>query len=557
MAPWSLVPFLSLSTALTSGCTGELRAGAGSDDSDGGSGSGQAKAPGEGSGSLDAVGSPGPAVLPRLTVAQYRATLRGLYGDNISIPDLESDNRPDFFSVIGSARQPITETAVALFWDAGKSVAKQVSEDATLRAAILPCPAAPSVDESCLDAFFEHHAAQLLRRPLSPEELSRYSALFTKTSEGNLWQGLNYTLAALLSSPAFLYRHDKGQGSEPGNFVVYDDHALASRLSFLVTNEPPDSELLAKAAAGQLRDPEILSAELDRLYQRALDHGLHTFFDEYLDLEAAGILDFENASPVEDQVIGEAMREEAMRLAIAASESGTDFRSIFTTQETWMSGPLAELYGVPGIEGDAFVPYRYPDDAVRAGLLTTGAILTADAAQERTKPSNRGLYVQFRLRCLSIPDPPDDIPPLDSLGDPSATSVRAILDQHRADPVCAACHDAMDPIGFAMEDFDQFGGFRTNYPDGSLVDASSEIDGVTFSGAKALGVVLGQDEQVTRCITKQIYRYANARVETRAEEPYLDEIHQAFKDSGFQFIELLRATVRSEGFLSALLEEAK
>ncbi len=331
----SLAALLIPSAVLLSGCTGELRAGDGADGSTDGSGSGDSLAPGGGgTASPEAVGSPGSATLPRLTVSQYRATIHGLYGDAMNIPDLESDNRPDFFSVIGSARQPITETAVALFWDAGKSIAQQVSEDPALRASILPCPAAPSVDESCLEAFFEHHAAQLLRRPLSAEEKSRYSDLFIKTSDGNLWQGLNFTLAALLSSPAFLYRHEDGPTAKAGAPIVYNDHALASRLAFLVTNEPPDLELLAKASAGQLRDPAILSAELDRLFQRALDHGLHTFFDEYLDLEAAGILDFENASPEKDQAIGEAMREEAMRLAIAAAAPGKDYRSLLTTQNT-------------------------------------------------------------------------------------------------------------------------------------------------------------------------------------------------------------------------------
>lgn len=491
--------------------------------------------------------APGPATLPHLTVKQYQNAIARIFGSSVTIPELQADNRPEFYSVIGAARQPLNDTSVSLFWEASKSVAQQVTAE-PLRERVVTCPSAPEVDDACVTKFLEGTAAKLLRRPLSVEEVAQYTTLIKSTARGNLWRGLRYGLTALLSSPAFLYRHERTlDTSDLPDVGKFDDYALASRLSFLLTNDGPDEELLSKAAAGALTNPVDLSAQLERLYPAAVSTGLSELFYEYLELEAAGLLDFEGEA---DEELGVAMREEVMRLARDAIAPGADFRRLFTTRDTYLNGPLAALYGLAGPTGNELAPFTLPAEGKRAGLLTTGAFLTAEGAEDRTKPTNRGLYVQFRLMCTQIPDPPANIPTLEATGaDPVATSVRAALELHQREPSCAACHSLVDPIGIGMEDFDQFGRYRTHYADGSVVDASSAWNGVPFTGAAALGTLLASDPRVAECVTKQLFRYATARVETAdGEGPLIDQLKQRFADSGYSFKTLVGALVASESF---------
>lgn len=492
--------------------------------------------------------APGPATLPHLTVKQYQNAVRRVFGSSVVIPELEVDNRPEFYAVIGAARQPLTETSISLFWEASKSIAQQVTTEPLLREKLISCPAAPSVDAACIAAFLSGTVVKLLRRPLSEEETEQYTELISSTARGNLWRGLRFGLTALLSSPAFLYRHERTHAtSDVPDSVKFDDYALASRLSFLLLNEGPDEELLNRAAAGELADPSQLAAQVGRLYPAATTSGLSEFFHEYLELDAAGLLDFEGDV---DEELGAAMREEVILLARDAIAPGADFRRLFTTRETYLNGPLAQLYGVAGPTGNELAPFTLTAGGRRAGLLTTGAFLTAEGAEDRTKPTNRGLYVQFRLMCTQIPDPPEDIPKLEDTGvDPVATSVRAVLELHQREPRCAACHALVDPIGIGMEDFDQFGRYRTTYPDGSLVDARSEWNGVPFSGAAELGELLGNDPRVAVCMTKQLFRYATARLETAdGEAPLVEALTNRFADSGYSFRELVGALVSSASF---------
>ena len=497
---------------------------------------------------------PGAATLPRLTVEQYHNAITRLFGPGITVPTLQTDDRPSFYAVIGGATQPLTETGVSLFWEAGKSIAEQVAADAALRTTLMPCATEPAVDDGCIAGFLRTTAPRIVRRPLSAEEAARYATVIRDSADGNLWQGFRFGLTALLSSPAFLYRHERTieESDAPGG-RAYDDYALASRLSFLLVNDGPDDELLQSATDGKLRDPDVLAAHLDRLYPAALTTGFRTFFEEYLDLEAAGQLDFEGSNPAQDRALATAMREEVLHLAADATAPGADFRQLFTTRTTYLNAPLAALYGIDGVVGNELVKVTMPESARRRGLLTTGAFMTADAAQDRTKPTNRGLYVQFRLMCTAIPDPPDNIPPLEDTGaDPTATSVRAVLELHRSDPSCAACHNAVDPIGIGMEDFDQFGRYRSTYKDGSPVDSKSEWNGTPFDGAAELGALLAEDARVSTCMTKQLFRYAHARLESPVGElPLISKLASQFVDSGYEFKTLLQALISSESFLYA------
>jgi len=515
----------------------------------GGVGSGTAEGGSATGGSPAAASTPGPRTLPHLTVVQYRNAVQRVLGASVVVPELESDNNPDFYSVIGAAREPVSETGVSMFWEAAQSIAQQVTGSEALRAALLPCPAAPRVDESCIESFLNVTGQRLFRRPLSVEERAQYTSLFNDTAEGNLWQGLRFTLTALLASPGFLYREERTvpDGAVPGGHR-FDDYALASRLSFLTNNDGPDDALLQLAAEGALADETKLAEQLDRLYVPAIGLGLTEFFSEYLELESAGLLDFPASNPAKDKAIAAGMRGEVRALAADAVKPGADFRQLFTTRNTYVNGPLAQLYGVAGVTENELAAVTLPESSHRGGLLTTGAFLTAEGAQDRTKPTNRGFYVQVRLLCTRVPDPPDNVPQLDDAGDPVATSVREVLELHRSQPSCAGCHSLMDPIGVGMEDFDQFGRYRTAYADGSPVDASSEWNGTPIVGAAELGARLAEDPKVAECVARQLFRYATARREIETgESVVIQQLSQAFTQ-GYEFKQLVSALVASDSF---------
>lgn len=554
--PWKLS---SLGICLAvSGCTGlsdgssEDQAGqasvAGAATSVPPSGGGIGSGKGEG-GSSTTESAPGPRTLPHLTVAQYRNAVQRSFGAGVVVPELESDNNPDFYAVIGAAREPVSETGVSMFWDAAQNIAQQVAGDEAMRSTLLPCPTAPSVDEGCIESFLDLNGQRLFRRPLSSEERAQYLALFKETAEGDPWQGLRFALTALLASPAFLYREERTvpDSAVPGGHR-FDDYALASRLSFLTNNDGPDDTLLQLASQGALSDAAKLAEQLERLYTPAIGLGLNQFFSEYLELASAGLLDFPASASAKDKAIAAAMRGEVLALAGDAVKPGADFRQLFTTRNTYLNGPLAELYGVMGVVGNEVAAVTLPESSHRAGLLTTGAFLTAEGAQDRTKPTNRGFYVQVRLLCTRVPDPPDNVPQLDDAGDPVATSVREVLELHRSQPSCAGCHSLMDPIGVGMEDFDQFGRYRTAYADGSPVDASSEWNGTRIVGAAELGARLAEDPKVAECVARQLFRYAMARREAETgETAVIQQLSQAFTQ-GYEFKQLVSALVASDSF---------
>ncbi len=521
--------------------------------------------PGEGASNDDAGNrampvEPGATTTPRLTAAQYQAATRRLFGSTIQLPVLPTDSNPDLFAVIGAARESLSEPGVELWWNAAQDIAGQVAASASVRDAIFPC-ASSGAEDPCIASFLDQTGRRLFRRPLTEQERGRYTALWHKTSGGDRWQGLRYTLTAMLASPDFLYRHEYTTGTpDATGFEPLESYSLASRLAFLALNDGPDDELLDAAARGELNGTVTLAPQVDRLLALATTHGLPQFFSEYLGLNNSGHLDFPNSSGVQDVALGVAMHDEALAFVSDAIQPGADFRQLFTTQKTHLVPPLAALYGVTAPLGPEGAPYTFAEGDHRSGFLTSGAFLTFEGQEDRTKPTVRGLFVQDRFRCQPLGDQPDDVPAIDLSGDAAATSVRQVLEVHRRDLACASCHDVMDPTGLSLEYFDQFSRYRTAYPDGASVEAKADFVGSTatgdlltvpIDGAKALGQALSQDSEVPKCVTKQIYRYVTARSPTTAEVVYLDSLGLQSASQGFQFQNLIRTMLMSDALRHA------
>jgi hypothetical protein len=276
---------------------------------------------------------------------------------------------------------------------------------------------------------------------------------------------------------------------------------------------------------------------------------LRALYSEYLDLPLLSEVTFPDGMDPSG-TLGASMKEEVLEIVnrVALRESA-DMRTLFTTRTVAANQDLATLYGLPPLASATLLPAELPADGPRAGIMTTGALLTLNNRPNRTAPTIRGMFVRQRLLCGTVPPPPPGIPPImeDNIGGEPAT-IREKLEVHRSNPACAGCHSSMDPIGLGMEDFDQFGRFRTTYEAGQPVDAGGELDGVGFVGARQLGEVLAADPRVMTCLIKQLYRYGSARLETEGEQAVLASLGSAFAASGFQLRALLLELVGSDGF---------
>lgn len=506
-----------------------------------------------------AVFAPSAPALPRLTTAQYRNVIRDLFGPEIPVPELEPDQRPYSFSIIGASTSTVSEHGVDLYSQAAFGIAKAVFADMALRQNVVGCSPATPLDDACLTQFIDQFGLRAWRRPVTPNELTRYQALATTIGRTEPWLPLQYVTAAILQSPSFLYRVELGEtdASKPG-WLHYTGYEMASRLSFLLRNSFPDTELFAAASRGELVSKEGVVAQATRLLNDVgpTEAMMSALYSEYLDLPLLDEVKFPEAMDP-SHTLAASMKSEVLDMVnrIALRDSG-DMRTLFNTRNVSVNADLASLYGLPTTSSTSLAPAELSLDGPRAGILTTGALLTLNNRPNRTSPTIRGLFIRQRLLCGTVPPPPPGIPPIMETDAGPPKTIREKLEQHRTNPTCAACHQFMDPIGLGMEDFDQFGRFRSSYESGQVVDAGGDVDGTAFSGAKQLGQLLSQDPRVMACLVKQFYRYGSARLEGEGEVATLEGLDAAFAAASYQLRPLLLEMVGSDGFRFTV-EDAK
>jgi hypothetical protein len=420
-----------------------------------------------------------------------------------------------------------------------------------LRETVVGCAPATPLDDACLAQFINEFGLRAWRRPVTADELTRYQALAASVGRAEPWVALQYVTAAILQSPSFLYRVELGEtdAGQPG-WLHYTNYEVASRLSFLLRNSFPDQALFSAAARGELVSKDGVIAQATRLLDDTgpTETMLSSLYFEYLDLGLLDAVKFP-AEMDPNHTLAASMQSEVLEIVnrIGLRESG-DMRTLFDTRNVAVNRDLAGLYGLTPTTATALTPAELSADGPRAGILTTGALLTLNNRPNRTSPTIRGLFIRQRLLCGTVPPPPPGIPPImDNDAGPPKT-IREKLEQHRSNPTCAACHQFMDPIGLGMEDFDQYGRFRSTYDTGLTVDADGDVDGTAFAGAKQLGQVLSKDARVTACLVRQLYRYGSGRLEADSEAATLEDLDGAFARNGYELRPLLLELVSSDGF---------
>jgi hypothetical protein len=492
---------------------------------------------------------PGALTLPRLTGTQYRNAIVDLFGLGLPAVELEPDTNPFLFTSIGASLSTVSARGVEGWDRAARALTGAIFADAPRRAALTGCT--PDGTDACARSFLQRFMRRAWRRPIAPAELDRYVSLArATTTPGEPWSGLRYATAGVLQSPHFVYRVELGE--ENAGRRKYTAHEMASRLAFTLWDTLPDDALLAAADDGSLAREDGVRAQAERLLRSPRARaGVRAFFTQYLGLSALDHLSRDAAQfPQMTSTLGEAMRREVELLVEdAVFTQDNDIRELFSARQTFVNPELARLYGIEypaGAEG--FVRVALPEASQRGGLLTTGAVLAITSHQNSTSPTARGRFISDRLRCEPVPDPPGNVQ--FDLAQPDGgarLTLRQRLERHRSNPACAACHLITDPLGLGFENFDAIGALRT-VEEGLPVDANGEINGQPFFGARALGERIARDPRVTRCMIRQLYRYAQGRLDAAGEEATLVQLTQRLEDNGYRFKRLLVELVASEGF---------
>jgi Protein of unknown function (DUF1592)/Protein of unknown function (DUF1588)/Protein of unknown function (DUF1587)/Protein of unknown function (DUF1585)/Protein of unknown function (DUF1595)/Cytochrome C oxidase, cbb3-type, subunit III len=391
------------------------------------------------------------------------------------------------------------------------------------------------------------------RRPIQDADLETPLSFYQRRRNGNgsFDAGIESALQFILASPEFLFRFEPDPSGLPVDAAYHiGDVALASRLSFFLWSSPPDDELLNLASQGKLREHAVLERQVKRMLadQRA-DALVDNFAEQWLFLR-----NLKNSSPDPqifpdfDDNLRQAMREETKLFFQSIVREDRNVMDLLNADYTFVNERLARHYGIPNVYGSQFRRVTLTAED-RRGLLGQGSILTVTSYPNRTSPVQRGKWILTNLLGIPPTPPPPNVPALKENGDGKPLSLRERMEQHRADPVCAGCHKVMDPIGFALENFDAVGQWRTS-DDGSRIDPS----GTLYNGAKVDGPVAlrnmlaSQPDVFAGVMTKKLLTYALGRGVQYYDMPAVRKIVQQAGSNNLRFSSLVLATVESVPF---------
>jgi hypothetical protein len=541
---------------------GTAMAGTGANVGDGGDGNGGSNGSSGASslgGASNAAGNNGwPAFaatqafqLRRLTTTQYLASIKTLLGvDTEALPPIEGVSPVAGFSAVGASSSAVSSAGVGQFEIAARFLVD--SAFANGLPAFVPCTPAGVDDAACFTQFVSEFGRRAFRRPLSGDEVSRYSSLATQvaTTSADATEGLRAALSAFLQSPNFLYLPEIGEPDpEDASRVRFSNYEMAARLSYFLTNDTPDDELLAAAEAGTLTTLAGIQAQTERLLTSPAAHTMvTTFFDGLLSLDALDTL----SRPVEifplfTSNLAIAMKQEtALVIDDLVFTRDEDYRGLFDQPDTFVNPELAALYGIPAPATAGFERVTLPPSSGRMGLLGHAGVLAVRDHSDATSPTKRGLFVLTRLLCRNLPLlPPANLqipqPPTGNL------TAREKFEQHSADPVCAACHDYTDPVGLSLEHFDALGAYRET-DHGLPIDDTGEIDGVTFQGLAGLAAVVRDDPALLPCLTQSLYSVGVGHLSTEFDRTSFSGLVDELASNGGRIRPLIAALVTSEGF---------
>ena len=426
--------------------------------------------------------------------------------------------------------------------------------DTPSRSRIFVCrPASSREEAACAREILSTLARRAYRRPVTEGDVrSLFSLYETGRSEGDFEAGIAMGLQKILVSPEFLFRLERDPSdAAPQTAYRLSDLELASRLSFFLWSSIPDDELLDVAARGKLRDPAVLEQQARRMLADSRSRSLvSNFAGQWLFLRNMRLVqpDVETFTDF-DENLREGFQEETEMFLQSMLQEDRSVLDLLTADYTFVNERLARHYQIPNIYGSHFRRITLGDPA-RRGLLGQGSILTVTSYANRTSPTIRGKWLLENILGTPPPPPPPNIPSLKPRDDQGKIlSVREQLEQHRANAVCASCHARMDPLGFALENFDAVGKWRTEDA-GTTIDSSGALpDGTKFEGpAELRNIMLRRPEEFVTTVTERLLTYALGRGVEYYDHPAIRRIVREAAPSDHRWSALVVGIVNSTPF---------
>jgi len=491
----------------------------------------------------------------RLTNNQYLNTVQDLF-PNAALPTvaLPNENVIDGFTNAASG-QTVTSLVVADFQSAAESIAQTLTATPS---SFLSCQPSTTADENtCAQSFIAQFGKSAYRRPLTSDEAARiYSFYQIVRASDDFPTSMGAVVQVFLQSPYFVYRLESGKGAQTGGGAVpLSSYEVASRLSYFLTNSMPDSTLMQAADGDALQTADQVETQARRLLTSDRARAAAATFNyQWLKMvKMEGLSKDATAFPGFTAQIAQALHDSTVQFADYAFWVQDSLAAMLTDSHAFVNDSLAPLYGMQPV-GSSALQMVTVDATQRAGILTQAGMLAGLAGPVNDSPVQRGLLILNSFLCAAPPPPPAGVNTTPPAFDPSTPmTTRQRMETEHALGSCAACHTEMDSIGFAFENFDATGQWRTQ-DTGIAVDASSALTGTdvdgTFVGALPLTQKLVQSKQVAECVSYQWLRYSLGLDKSQVDLSAAAGVAGTFEGADLAFSELLVAIARSDYFRS-------
>ncbi len=414
-------------------------------------------------------------------------------------------------------------------------------------------PAARAEEEACAEKILASLAHRAYRRPIVADDMQQLLALYRQGAQGGGFEsGVRLALQKVLVSPDFIFRAEIDPvDAPPGSVHKISDIELASRLSFFLWSSIPDDELLAIAESGRLSDKSVLAAQVRRMLADPRSQSLvKNFTGQYLFLRNIERISPDSASfPNFDENLRQSLAKETELVVESTLREDLSVADLLKTDYTFLNERLAQHYGIKGIYGSEFRRVKL-EDPRRHGLLGQASILTVTSYPNRTAPTIRGKWVLLQILGTPPPPPPPNVPSLKDDATTKNLTMRQRMELHRSNPTCAACHKMMDPLGFALENFDGLGQWRDTLGLGAPIDSSGVLpDGTMFDGPAGLREVLvTKQDMFVETFTEQLLTYALGRGVEEYDRPVLRQITREAASENQRWSSIILGIVNSAPF---------
>jgi cytochrome c551/c552 len=416
-------------------------------------------------------------------------------------------------------------------------------------------PTAPAQEEACARQILTNLTHHAYRRPVTGADVSPLMGFYQRGRQagGSFDKGVEVALRAMLVSPSFIFREEQDPaGAKPGSVYKLNDYELASRLSYFLWSSMPDDELMDLAQKGRLHDPAVMDQQVHRMLADKKSESLvSNFAGQWLFLRnVQSDKKDKDVFPDYDQNLRNGFKTETEMLFSSVLHADGSLLDLLRANYTFVNERLAQHYGIPDVYGPAFRKVTLTDPN-RFGLLGQGSLLTVTSLPNRTSVVQRGKWILENLLGAPPPPPPPDVPALEAHGSDGHLTLRQAMEKHRADPACSVCHVRMDPLGFALENYNGIGKWRVMDDTGAKIDAKARLpDGTTFDGPAGLTKLLltGKKVDFVNTFTTKLMTYALGRGVEAYDQPVIRSLTSEGARDDYRMSTLILGVIHSAPF---------